>query len=126
MLQDGGDNRWEFVTPTRILAGLSYTVGRYAVISADYQYDALRSIKLKYAPADTGYTNEAFRENLNGVHTIRAGVEAKPLPWLSLRVGGGYKTNVMRGEYDFVSFSEPVAENICSPERRSAVIADPP
>ena len=112
VLQDGGDNRWEFVTPTRILAGLSYTVGRYAVISADYQYDALRSIKLKYAPADTGYTNEAFRENLNGVHTIRAGVEAKPLPWLSLRVGGGYKTNVMRGEYDFVSFSEPVAENM--------------
>lgn len=109
VLQDSGDNRWEFTTPTRLLAGLSYTIGRYAVISADYQYDAYRSLKLNYAPADTGYTNDVFRDNLKGVHTVRAGVEAKPIPWLSLRVGGGYRTNVLRDNYNFVYYSEPIA-----------------
>ena len=112
VLQDSGDNRWVFVTPTRLLTGVSYAIGQYAVISADYQYDAYRSLKLKYSPTDTGYTNDAFRDNLKGVHTIRAGVEAKPMPWLSLRVGGGYKTNVLRNNYDFVAFSEPIAGNM--------------
>ena len=112
MLQDNGDNRWEFVTPTRLLTGISYAIGQYAVLSADYQYDAYRSLKLQYAPADTGYTNDAFRSNLKGVHSIRAGVEAKPAPWLSLRVGGGYTTNVLRNNYDFVAFSEPIAGNM--------------
>jgi hypothetical protein len=109
VLKDNGDNRWEFVTPARLLGGISCTIGQYAVISADYQYDAYRSLKLKYSPADTGYTNDTFRSNLKGVHTIRAGVEVKPAPWLSLRAGGGYKTNVLRKNYDFVAFSEPIA-----------------
>ena len=112
VLQDGGDYRWTFTTPTRLLAGLSYAVGQYAVISADYQYDAYRSLKLDYAPADTGYTNDTFRNNLKGVHTVRAGVEAKPLPWLALRVGGGLRTKVLAEEYDFVAFSEPVADKM--------------
>ena len=112
ILQDGGEYRWTFTTPTRLLAGISYSVGPYAVFSVDYQYDAYRSVKLKYSPADTGYTNDVFKDGLKGVHTIRAGVEAKPLPWLSLRVGGGYKSNVLNAEYDIVSFSEPVADRV--------------
>lgn len=112
ILQDDGDYRWTFSTPTHLLAGISYSVGQYAVFSVDYQYDAYRSVKLKYAPADTGYTNDVFKDGLKGVHTIRAGVEAKPLPWLSLRVGGGYKSNVLSAEYDFVAFSEPVADRL--------------
>ena len=112
ILQDGGDNRWCFTTPTRLLAGVSYAIGRYAIISVDYQYDAYRALKWNYTPVDTGYTNDVFKDGLKGVHTIRAGVEAKPLPWLSLRVGGGYKSNVLSAEYDFVAFSEPVADKV--------------
>ena len=111
ILQDGGEHRWTFTTPTRLLAGVSYTVGQYVVISADYQYDAYRAVKLDYSPADTGYTNQTFRNNLKGVHTLRAGIEAKPLPWLALRVGGGFRSNVLRSNYDFVTFSEPVADS---------------
>lgn len=109
VLQDGGEHRWTFTTPTRLLVGASYAFGPYAVISVDYQYDAYRSLKLNYRPADTGYTNELFRNDLKGVHTIRAGVEAKPLPWLSLRVGGGYSSKVLNDNYDFVALSEPMA-----------------
>ena len=112
ILQDGGNNRWCFTTPTRLLAGISYAISRYAIISVDYQYDAYRALKWNYTPIDTGYTNDIFRNNVKGTHTVRAGVEAKPLPWLALRVGGGYRTKLLRDNYDFVAFSEPVADRL--------------
>ena len=112
ILQDGGNNRWCFTTPTRLLAGVSYAINRYAIISVDYQYDAYRALKWNYTPVDTGYTNDIFRNNVKGTHTVRAGVEAKPLPWLALRVGGGYRTKLLRDNYDFVAFSEPVADRL--------------
>ena len=112
ILQDGGDNRWCFTTPTRLLAGLSYAISRYAIISVDYQYDAYRALKWNYTPVDTGYTNDIFHNNVKGTHTVRAGVEAKPLPWLALRVGGGYRTKLLRDNYDFVAFSEPVTDRL--------------
>ncbi len=112
ILQDGGNNRWCFTTPTRLLAGVSYAINRYAIISVDYQYDAYRALKWNYTPVDTGYTNDVFRNNVKGTHTVRAGVEAKPLPWLALRVGGGYRTKLLRDNYDFEAFSEPVADRL--------------
>lgn len=112
ILQDGGNNRWCFTTPTRLLAGVSYAISRYAIVSVDYQYDAYRALKWNYTPVDTGYTNDIFRNNVKGTHTVRAGIEAKPLPWLALRVGGGYRTKLLRDSYDFVAFSEPVADRL--------------
>ena len=112
ILQDGGEFRWTFTTPTRLLAGASCTIGKYAVVSVDYQYDAYRALKLNYSPADTGYTNQTFHDSLKGVHTLRAGIEAKPAPWVSLRVGGGFKSKVLNENYDFVSFSEPVENSM--------------
>jgi long-subunit fatty acid transport protein len=112
ILQDDGEYRWTYTTPTRLLAGLSYSFGQYAVISVDYQYNAYRAVKLNYSPADTGYTNDSFRHNLKGTHTIRGGVEAKPLPWLSLRVGGGYRSRVLKSDFDFVAFSEPMEDSV--------------
>lgn len=110
ILQDGGEHRWTYTTPTRLLVGASYAFGQYAVVSVDYQYDAYRSLKLNYAPADTGYTSATFHNSLRGTHAVRAGIEAKPTPWLSLRVGGGYRSKVLSENYDFVAFSEPVAD----------------
>lgn len=112
ILQDAEEYRWKFTTPTRVLAGISYTFSKYAIVSADYQYDAYKSLKLNYAPTDTGYDNSAFRDNLKGVHTLRVGVEAKPLPWLALRVGGGFKSKVLNANYDFVRFSEPMEDSM--------------
>ena len=111
-LQDGGDYRWEFTTPTRLLAGISYTIGKYAVVSADYEYCASRSLKWNYTPANTGYTHDTIAESLKGTHTVRGGIEAKPMPWFAVRVGGGYRSSVLKNNYDFVAFSEPVADTV--------------
>lgn len=112
VLQDGGDNRWTFTTPTRLLAGISFAVGQYAAISVDYQYDIYRTLKLNYAPTDTGYSSDSFRSNLRNTHTLRGGLEVKPAPWLSLRAGGGFRTKVLSNNYDFVDFSEPIADKM--------------
>lgn len=112
VLQDGGDNRWTFTTPTRLLAGISFAVGQYAAISVDYQYDIYRTLKLNYAPTDTGYSSDSFRSNLRNTHTLRGGIEVKPAPWLSLRAGGGFRTKVLSNNYDFVDFSEPIADKM--------------
>ena len=112
ILKDGGDNRWRFTTPTRLLAGVSCAIGPYAIISADYEYSAYRSLKWNYTPAETGYTNDTFRYGLKGTHTVRGGIEAKPTPWLSLRVGGGYRSSILDSNYDMVAFSEPVANKL--------------
>lgn len=68
ILQDSGNNRWCFTTPTRLLAGVSYAISRYAIISVDYQYDAYRALKWNYTPVDTGYTNDIFRNNVGHTH----------------------------------------------------------
>lgn len=112
VLIDGGDYRWTFTTPTRLLAGISCSIGPYAVLSADYEYSFNRALRWSYTPANTGYTNAVFRNNLMGTHTVRAGIEAKPLPWLSLRAGGGFRTKSIENGYDFVAFSEPVADKL--------------
>ena len=118
VLQDGGEYRWKFTAPTRLLVGISYTIGQYAIISADYQYDAYHSLRMNYTPLDSkesdysGYMNKQFRGSLKGTHTVRAGVEAKPLPWLALRAGGGFRSKVLNDGFDFVAFSEPVADKM--------------
>jgi hypothetical protein len=110
ILQDGGENRWTYTTPTRLLAGISYAFGPYTIISADYQFDAYRSLKVNYTPTDTGYTNMDFRENLRNTHTLRAGIEGKLLPWLALRAGGGFRSRILKKDFDTVRFSEPMAD----------------
>ena len=109
VLTDKGEYRWTFTTPTRLLAGVSCTLGSFAVISADYEYSANKALKWNYTPTETGYTNAVFRSDLLGTHTLRAGIEAKPAPWLSLRVGGGIRSRMLADSYNFVAFSEPVA-----------------
>ena len=110
-LEDIGDSRWEFTTPTRVLLGLSYTIGKHAIISADYEYDDFAGIRIKNAPVEYGFIEEPLRNDLRGVHHVRAGVEAKPISWLSLRAGGGYTSSVVSSDY---IFAEPVMNSAWS------------
>ena len=111
ILKDNREDRWCFASPTRLLAGISYAFGPYAIISADYEYSS-RSLNWEDTPAETGYTNATLYNSLKGTHTVRGGIEAKPTPWLSLRVGGGFRTNVLSENYDMIAFSEPVADKL--------------
>jgi long-subunit fatty acid transport protein len=112
ILKDHGEDRWDFTSPTRLLAGISYAIGPYAIISADYEYSAYRALGWDGTPTDTGYSNATIHSSLKGTHSVRGGIEAKPAPWLSLRVGGGFRSSVLNSNYDIVAFSEPVADKL--------------
>ncbi len=112
ILNDGGEYRWAFTTPLRLLGGISYAFGPYAIISADYEYSANRMLKWNSTPVDDpGYENADIHNSLKGTHTIRAGVEGKPTPWLSLRAGGGYRTALL-ADGKALLYSEPTANKL--------------
>ena len=108
VLEDLGRNRWKFRTPTRLLAGISYTVGNYLVISTDYMYEAFGGIRIVESPIDSDFINESFRNGIRGRHTVCGSIEAKIVPAVALRAGGGYSSRIVNAEY---IFGEPVLNN---------------
>ena len=104
ILNDEGGNSWDFVSPSRLMFGASYTFGTFALVTVDYERDWYNGIRVKNVPQYNYFSEEdykaEFKHNFQGTNSIRAGVEVKPLPILALRVGGGY-TDSMLKERDF-------------------------
>ncbi len=105
---DEDGNSWEFISPSRLMFGASYTFGNYAVISVDYERDWYNGIRVKNTPRGIDLSKEDykldFKENFCGTNSIRAGIEIKPLPIFALRAGGGYTSSMLRDEelaYEF-------------------------
>lgn len=109
-LLDNGEYRWEFITPTRLLVGASYTFGTKAVVSLDYQYDAYSGLRFKSSPYDVSEDNAYFRSEMRGSHTVRGGVEFKPWPIFALRAGGGYTDRMVKNGDQI--FSHPALRSV--------------
>lgn len=101
LLVDDGPNSWSFVSPTRLLLGVSYSFADRAVISVDYERDWYNGIRVKDNPvgldSQTWY-NDTFRHNFKGSNIVRVGAEFKPLPVLALRAGFGYSGSMLKDE----------------------------
>lgn len=104
-----GDNSWDFVSPSKLMFGASYTFGNFAILSIDYQRDWYNGIRVKNIPANAAFTTEnrsytysipalksEFKEQYQATNSIRAGLEIRPLPILALRVGGGYTGSMLK------------------------------
>ncbi len=88
----------EYYTPPRLLLGASYTFGQMAIVSVDYEHTWYNGMALDMNAghvAKNGY-KEAIRNSFKGASTLRAGVEMRPLPMLSLRAGYAYYGSMMR------------------------------
>ena len=99
MRGDSPTEEWfyDIRTPLRFNAGLAYTIGKVALLSADYEYFDYSNVRYQ-ASIDDPYTdfspvNEELRDFGRAVHAIRVGGELKPSPELALRVGYNYTTN---------------------------------
>ncbi len=102
-IEDTGDTGWEFVSPSRLLLGASYTFGSVAIVSVDYQRDWYNGIRVKNQPylyygADSWDFKQDFKYYFKGSNTVRAGVEVRPLPTVALRAGFGYSGSMLRDE----------------------------
>lgn len=99
--RDEGDYSWTFVSPTRLLFGASYTFGRFAVLSVDYERDWYNGIRMKDMPFQPVGQNEwdikqDFKTFFKGSNTLRIGAEVRPLPMLALRAGYGYNGSMLK------------------------------
>lgn len=108
ILEDKGDSAWEFVSPTRLLFGASYTFGSVAIVSVDYERDWYNGIRVKnmpYLPYGPGASD--FKQDMKyyfkGSNTVRAGVEVRPLPMLAVRAGFGYNGSMLRDKETILS-----------------------
>jgi hypothetical protein len=87
---------------------MAYTLGRLAVISADYELAAFAGMKYnidrhEMGDADIEYfelINNDIRNMYSTAHYLRIGAEIKPLSTLAVRAGYNMATSAQTGEYD--------------------------
>lgn len=98
---EGGDN-WEFVSPSRLMFGASYTFGKTAILSVDYERDWYNGMRVKNVPRGADFSKEDykadFKANFCATNAVRAGLEIRPLPILALRAGGGYTSSLLQDQ----------------------------
>ena len=87
---------YSMVQPMRLNAGLAYSFGSLAVLSADYEMVNYGSIRYRgedgSIPTYLSNANLDIKDALGFAHQVRLGGEIKPSPALSLRVGYNWIT----------------------------------
>ncbi len=98
-----GEGRYTMVSPYRANFGLAYTLGQFAVISADYELCDYSTMKYKAYDYDRDYfesVNEEIRDYFRTSHALRIGAEIKPLAEIAIRAGYGLTTTPEKFAYE--------------------------
>jgi len=115
-LEDLGSNSWDFVSPTRLMFGLSYTFGDTGILSIDYERDWYNGIRVKNLPQGSVYSRENYNEDardlFKGSNSLRAGAEFKVTPFVALRAGFGYTGSAVRDKGSI--FTAPITRETIS------------
>ncbi len=91
-----GQGSYRMVSPYRANFGLAYALGRFGIVSADYEICDYSSMRYTTSGYDRDYfedINEEIRENFRTSHMLRIGAEIKPLPEVAIRAGYGMATS---------------------------------
>lgn len=111
---DLGRSEYTFNSPWRFNFGLAYTLGRFAVVSADYEVANFGD--MKYMTDDMNdedfeyfeEINEDIRETYGAEHQLRIGAEVKPLSCLAVRAGYNLKTPALKMDKKVENGEEPI------------------
>ena len=105
-----GSSPWDewfynVISPWRANVGLAYTIGKFGIVSADYEYTDYSGMRLSAAYDDDYYydfsdANLDIQDFAGPVHAIRLGAEIKPDPALALRVGYNLTTGAQYNTLD--------------------------
>jgi hypothetical protein len=89
--RDNGEYDYNFRTPWKFAASVGHTIGNKFAIGAEYEFQDLSTAKYsEVGNHESDYfrnTNRITQETLRGQHTLKVGVEYKPIEALSLRAG---------------------------------------
>ncbi len=98
-----GRGEYTMVSPYRANFGLAYAIGRFGVISADYEFSDYSLMKYRTSDYDRDYfedVNDQIRENFTVSHMLRIGAEIKPVPEFAIRAGYDLATSPERIVYE--------------------------
>lgn len=98
------DIRYKITSPMRLNAGLAYTFGKFAVLSADYEYVNYSQSRYRAVYAEDEVWFEPVNEQIQGIgkindyrlggsHLLRVGTEIKPIPSVAVRLGYNLTTD---------------------------------
>lgn len=96
-------NEYNLRTPSRLLAGVSATIGTLGIVSVDYERTWYQH--MKYTSDGYADVNEQIKGTYGPSDVIRAGVEFQPITSLFLRAGYGYSTSVYQNK-DYKQYGE--------------------
>ena len=96
-------NEYNMRSPSRLLAGISATIGSFGIVSVDYERTWYQY--MKYTSDGYADVNAYIRDTYTPTDVIRAGVEFQPIRSLFLRAGYGYSTSPYQGA-DFRKYGE--------------------
>lgn len=104
-----GYNEYRFNSPWRFGVGAAYTLGKLAVISADYEVADFSGMKYKtdrhdMSDADIEHfnsVNEDIKASYGAAHHFRFGAEFKPLNVLAVRAGYNLTTSAQKKYFDY-------------------------
>ncbi len=109
-----GEYTYKLSSPFRANFGLAYAF-RYGVVSADYELCDYSQMKFKpvYGEMDEFMdTNEDIMNSFRRSDSFRFGLEARPLPQLSLRAGYGFTKSAEKYVYEAKDASTIRTQNI--------------
>lgn len=108
---------YDMVFPFRYNFGAAFTIGNYAIVSADYEGVKYSQSRFRVSSDDEfggyddstfDYQNQDIRDFLGVSHSLRLGVELKPVPGIAIRTGYNYITSGIKdgseGAKQIVSF----------------------
>ena len=122
--------RYRVVSPMRVNAGVAYTLGSVAILSADYELTRYGSMAFRSGYSDDPFetytdpfpdANADIRTLMGDSHTLRLGFELKPAPGLAIRTGYNYATSGIRKEYVLNESTFNYEAVSLSPERKAAL-----
>ncbi len=110
-----GEYSYKIVSPFRANFGAAYTLGKFAVISADYEFCDYSQMKFKSSDYDRDYfesMNEDIKASFRAAHSLRIGAEIKPIAEFAVRAGYGLTTSPEQYVYEIAEASIIRTQNI--------------
>ena len=94
-VQDSYYNEYRLSTPWKFGVSLGHTFSNIVAVGATYEYAKYSSINTADEHSnDDRAVNYNTEESLKGVHTLKLGVEVKPVPDVAIRAGYNYQSAI--------------------------------
>lgn len=113
--------RYEYASPTRLMAGVSYQLGQFALLAADYERVWYNGMRLQesdeyYLPqSERDAIKQDVKYSFRGTDNLRLGMEIKPTPQLALRLGYTMSSSPISGRDNVAPSSQSAISTIDNP-----------